>query len=280
MDALSVLLYYLITMPESDLVFLHCGYMPQCVAHVDKHFDGYFTLQYMAGGGIELSYDEREYTLEGHWFWPAYPGPHTRFHPAPGHLFWVHRYVAFKGPLVSRWVAEGLYPDQPLPAPPIENYPRKFDELLEQVQRSTRWGTLRAINLLERILLELAEARARPQEREPWLERVMAELQKPPPHPDLSHKGRGETTDYASIARREGMALSTLRRRFRQATGTALHTYALQCRVGEARRLLGETDFPIKEIAEQLGYSDVYFFSRQFAKMTGTTPAAYRRSRQ
>jgi AraC-like DNA-binding protein len=271
MDALIYSLYYLITMPDGDLVFLHCGYMERCNAHVDKHFDGYYTIQFMAGGGVELSYDDREYTLEGHWFWPAMPGPHIRFLPAPGHFYWVHRYVAFKGPLMSRWMSEGLYPDGPQPAP-HEKYPSKFDELLEQVQRATRWGTLRAVNLLENILIELAEARARPQERDPWLERIMEEI-----------KASSETSadpDYAKLARREGMALSTLRRRFRHATGTALHTYALQCRVGEARRRLGETDFPIKEIAEQLGYKDVFFFSRQFTKITGTTPAAYRKSRQ
>jgi len=43
---------------------------------------------------------------------------------------------------------------------------------------------------------------------------------------------------------------------------------------------LGETNLPIKEIAERLGYNDVYFFSRQFRKQMGVPPAAYRKSRQ
>ena len=51
-------------------------------------------------------------------------------------------------------------------------------------------------------------------------------------------------------------------------------------RIAEARRLLGETDEPIKSIAKRLGYRDVFFFSRQFRSITGVPPAMYRRSRQ
>lgn len=251
-----------------DLTFLHMGYTEECIARVDKHFDGYFTLQFMAAGGIELFYDQRAYTLEGAWYWPAMPGPHIRFHPGPGHEFWTHRYVAFKGPLVQRWHAAGLYPDGPQRALNLRQDTRRFDELLTQVRRGGRWGTLRGANILESIFLELAEARARPQQREEWLTRVMTAVQ------------ASDSADYSALAKAEGMALSTLRRRFRKSTGTALHTYALQCRASEARQLLGETDLPVKTIAERLGYNDVFFFSRQFRKMTGTSPAAYRRSRQ
>jgi len=76
------------------------------------------------------------------------------------------------------------------------------------------------------------------------------------------------------------MGLSTLRRRFRQTTGTSIHAYALQCRIAAAREMLGSTDLAIKEVASRLGYTDVYFFTRQFRQLSGVPPAAYRRSRQ
>jgi len=50
--------------------------------------------------------------------------------------------------------------------------------------------------------------------------------------------------------------------------------------VAKARQMLGETELPLKTIADRLGYRDVYFFSRQFRKLSGVPPAAYRRSRQ
>ena len=76
------------------------------------------------------------------------------------------------------------------------------------------------------------------------------------------------------------MSLPTLRRRFKSATGTTLHNYLLQTKIAHARRLLGETDLPLKTVAARLGYDNVYFFSRQFREIAGVPPGIYRRSRQ
>ena len=97
----------------------------------------------------------------------------------------------------------------------------------------------------------------------------------------MTRQARGDATvDHQKIAEELGMAEVTFRRKFRAATGAPPHEYVLQSRVSEARRLLGETDLPIKSIAQGLGYNDVYFFSRQFKKFAGVPPALYRRSRQ
>lgn len=259
-------------MPAADLIFLHSGFSPRCIARVDKKFDGYYTLQFMARGGLELFYADERHELKGAWFWTAQPGPRTRFHPGAGHTWWEHRYVAFKGARVSRWIADGLYFEGPQAIPENANvatYRALFDELLEQVRRHDRWGTQRAANLLERILLELAEARALSAEREPWLDLALERLSR-----------AGTDLDYERLADACGMSLGTLRRRFRKATGTALHKYALQCRIASACGLLGDSDTPVKTIAEKLGYSDVYFFSRQFRQAMGVPPATYRRSAQ
>ena len=269
MDAIIDLLYYLLTM--QDLFFLHSARNLHCRVQMDKFFDGYFTLQYISGGAVQVSYDERTFRLGAGWFWPHFPGPRTRLDPVPGHRTWEHRYVAFKGPLAARWAADGLLLTEPQAAPGGRKYDRDFDALLALVQRPnpSLWGIQRAINHLERILLELAEARTAQRRRDPWLERIL-ELLDAQPHADF---------DYAQLARQAGMGLSTLRRRFRQASGTALHAYALQCRTAAARKLLGETNLSIKEIAEKLGYNDVYFFSRQFRRNMGVPPATYRKSR-
>jgi AraC family transcriptional regulator of arabinose operon len=256
-------------MRSADLTFLHANEDRACTSVVDKHFAGYYTLQFMQEGTLALSYDDRKHTLAGRWFWPAYPGPLIRFTRAAGCDAWHHRYAAFTGPLVTRWIADGLFPDGPQPAPQTLDAPAEFDALLAAIRSGGRWGTLRAINQLERILIALAEDRAPTASAEPWLEGVIEQLAQPA----FDH-------DYAALADGAGMALSTLRRRFRKATGAALHHYALQCRIAEARRRLGESDDPIKRISDQLGYSDVFFFTKQFRKLTGLTPAAFRRSRQ
>lgn len=255
---------------QVDLRFLHCGFTARCDARVNKYFDGYYSLQFMANGAVELFYEDQGYLMEGAWFWPAFPGPHIRFHPAPGHTCWEHRYVAFQGPLVNEWNAAGLWFKTPQLAQQPEIARGCFNELLVQAQRTDHWGNLRAANLLERLLIELAEQRSQPQQQELWLDTA------------LSYLAREEhfTPDYALLARICGLGQSTLRRRFKQATGISLHTYVLQKRLSTARSLLGESDLPIKVIAERLGYRDMYFFSRQFHALTGTSPTLYRKSRQ
>jgi len=266
MDCVTVLLYYLTGM-AADLIFLHGCPTEHCTARVDKHFDGYYTIQYIAAGAVELYYDDTRYLLTPGHYWPAFPGPHIRFHPAPGHDWWTHRYIAFCGPVASRWMAEGLIPREPQPAPPNWDSTGEFDRLMALARNPDRWDQQRARNALERLLIELAAGRSRPTEMQPWLEITLARLNTP-------------VTDYAKLAREVGLSLSALRRQFKHATGLSLHAYALQCRVSAARELLAETALPIKEIAEKLGYTDAYFFTRQFRQLTGVPPAKYRRSCQ
>ena len=61
MDAVIRFLHYLITMTEPDLVFLAGERSANCDAFVDKHFDGYHTLQYVDRGKVELFYDDERH---------------------------------------------------------------------------------------------------------------------------------------------------------------------------------------------------------------------------
>jgi AraC-like DNA-binding protein len=267
MDFLIRLLHNLF-MASDDIVFLHSAFFPQCAERVNKYFEGYHSLQFMSAGGVDLRYDRQLHSLRGRWFWPAYPGPRIQFYPAEGYSTWTHRYVAFAGPLVGRWSAEGLMPRAPQPAAPNVPWTRWFDDLLMLTHRPGRWETLTAVNRLERILIELARLRTTEAQTEPWIGPLLEQLEAPKPF------------DAEAFASDAGMALSTLRRRFRQITGTPLHAHVLQSRIARGRRLLSETDTPVKAIARQLGYRDVYFFSRQFHQQTGLPPAAFRRARQ
>jgi AraC-like DNA-binding protein len=271
MEQVASSLYFLATMAYRDLVFLHSGFVPQCIAQVDKHFDGYHTLQFMTEGRVVVSYDAREHLLDGGWYWPAFPGPRIRMHLQQDCASWVHRYVAFKGPLVSRWQAEGLLPGGPQKAmPPLRRHAERFDLLLGSVRGAGRWATLRAVSLLETIVIDLAAERASAPEPPAWHSALVRALE----------QTRGFTPDYERIARECGLGLRTLRRRFRELGGTSLHRFVVQQRLTHARGLLSDTETPIKAVAQELGYDDVFFFTKQFKKHWGVTPGQFRRSRQ
>lgn len=53
--------------------------------------------------------------------------------------------------------------------------------------------------------------------------------------------------------------------------------YLIGQRIHKARRLLLETDWTLSEIAAALGYSDHFFFARQFKERTGISPGVFRK---
>lgn len=221
---------------------------------------------------MEIAYDDETYLCEGPWFWPAYPGPRTKFNKAEGYPHWFHRHVGFAGSQVVEWIDAGIWLEKPQPVPSGRDYVTLFDEIIDQVKRDNSWGSMRAINLIEQLLIELAEARLSTEQAanaRPWLNRLLEILEQSGVEPD-------SLVDFAS---EEGMSLTTLRRKFRSAMGVSVHHYAIQTRVRRARKMLQETDTPLKVIAEELGYDNVFFFSRQFRQNTGISPGRYRSSR-
>lgn len=61
-------------------------------------------------------------------------------------------------------------------------------------------------------------------------------------------------------------------RKFRERFGTSPKRFVIRERIRRAGELLRESSLSIQEIADALGYTDVFFFHRQFRAETGKTP--------
>ncbi len=81
-----------------------------------------------------------------------------------------------------------------------------------------------------------------------------------------------------ALARRLGVSRSHFDREFTRQVGQAPRQFLIQCKMIEARRYLESSQLRVGEIAEALGYRDIYFFSRQFKQQVGLSPLNYRRS--
>ena len=73
-----------------------------------------------------------------------------------------------------------------------------------------------------------------------------------------------------------GLNRSYLTRLFKNATGYSLQEYLLVYRMKIASRLLLETDLAIQDIANKVGYSDAFTFTKAFKRHTGKSPSAFR----
>ncbi len=63
---------------------------------------------------------------------------------------------------------------------------------------------------------------------------------------------------------------------FYKLCGTPLKQFILKRKIETANFMLSDKDMPIKEIAFNLGFSDVHNFTRAYKKQTGISPSEYR----
>ena len=82
--------------------------------------------------------------------------------------------------------------------------------------------------------------------------------------------------DMPALAKRLGMSYASFRVLFKAQTGMAPNQYLLNIRINKAFELLTGTQQNITEIAERLGFSSVYYFSRLFKKKTDLSPLQWR----
>ncbi len=75
-----------------------------------------------------------------------------------------------------------------------------------------------------------------------------------------------------------GLSATHFARRFKSSTGSAPHQYLMRCRVERAKRLLAETDNAIAHIALACGFAHQEHLTRVFRRLSGETPAKFRRS--
>ncbi len=74
-----------------------------------------------------------------------------------------------------------------------------------------------------------------------------------------------------------GIGRTSLYRLFIAHLKKSVGDYIISRRLQAAENLLQTTDYPIKEIAARVGYSNQLYFATEFKRMTGETPSDYRK---
>ena len=87
-----------------------------------------------------------------------------------------------------------------------------------------------------------------------------------------------EDMSLKDLADRMNYSLPYLSKRFKEDTGPTFVKYLQNYRVMQGCRLLSSSHRSLAEITEMVGYKDVKFFSSLVKKLTGLSPADFRRS--
>lgn len=100
-----------------------------------------------------------------------------------------------------------------------------------------------------------------------------------PVAPAIEYINKHYNTDISlqALAQLCRMSESYFRSQFREYMGLSPLKYRESVRIGWAKQYLASELFSVTEIAEKLGYCDIYHFSKVFRQHCGISPNAYRK---
>lgn len=80
------------------------------------------------------------------------------------------------------------------------------------------------------------------------------------------------------IAQQLGLSEGHLSHLFKKETDSTLLSYLTRYRIHKSMELLRDCRRKVYEVAEQVGYRDIAYFSATFKKLTGISPSEYQDS--
>ena len=78
------------------------------------------------------------------------------------------------------------------------------------------------------------------------------------------------------LAARAGLSPRYFSIKFKELIGSSVQSYVIRTRIERAQHLLLYAGMNVTEVADALGYRDIFFFSRQFKQHTGKSPSEIR----
>lgn len=230
--------------------------------------DNFFRLYLPVKGTFRLNYMNESAVIEpGNLYLVPAQTPFTYESVTPSDHYWLH--------FVSRQLrtVPAFQSQLTLPAENQKKVQADFKKLFKAI-RSTRTVTddIRVRNMIFELIA-------------PFLESALKEIPQ-----DAAAKGRfsdvleyidrnlGTEINVANLGSLTQLSRADFSALFRRTFGIPPKQYISRRRITRAKYLLWRTKLSVKEIAEQCGYENKYFFYRIFKKYTGATPSQYRKN--
>jgi AraC-like DNA-binding protein len=210
---------------------------------------------------VDRGHDEEAYGLEGGWI--NSPGL-ERQSIEKGYIphFFVHFNLGYRFDMVK----PGIYH-----SPVSGNQKELIDILTRNLMQGRKIFTLK--HSLALYNLVMSAMKSVPEES--WEEYIVGtKVQKALNHIDQNLKQKLSNNDLAILVH---MAPNSFARLFKQQTGLTPQDFIRKKRVEHASKLLYHTDQSIKQISEECGFNDRYYFTRVFTRVMGGPPASYRK---
>ncbi|CAG7619729.1 HTH-type transcriptional activator RhaR [Paenibacillus solanacearum] len=94
---------------------------------------------------------------------------------------------------------------------------------------------------------------------------------------DMIREANGRPVTVDELATRLSYTRGHLSKQFKQYTGESLKSFIDRVRMEKVKEMLLYSEFNISDITEELGFKDIFSFSRFVKRTTGVGPRAFRR---
>ena len=252
-----------------SLTMVHAGHLPgRTLQRVDAKFQYWAFVMITGGSGYyQVNGAERQKVTAGSWFC-FFPDASFNYGPETGGS-WDEYYFTVDGERVKEWVESWLpNPAAVKRADFDESLVHRIELMFRLIESGMPSNLDRSVLILESFLYDLVSQldMGEANNRESFALRVIEDISK-----SLEIK-----QEPAELAARHHISVSTLRRIVHEYTGYPLNEFLHRLRAAEAKNILLNTEMTVKEVAEALGYKDVFYFSRVFKRITGVSPQRYR----
>lgn len=186
---------------------------------------------------------------------------------------WTQVYFVFDGPQFQLWRAQGLLaPERPVLRLGSPDYWRqRLHEVVKGEPLHSAGAPLRALGRFLQVIADMIATdteSARQTGRDAWLEKSLRLL---------GDRGATGWLSPQDVARQVGLNYENFRKRFVQLTGESPGRYQKRRRLEWACAAIYHGAYSLKQIADSLGFCDVFHFSKAFKQEIGLTPSDYRR---
>lgn len=264
--------------PASKDSFLN--FYMECVGHYYAQ-EGYYTeregldtylLFYTVSGCGWLKYDNREHLLEKGTL-AVIQCSEYQYYCTQGSE-WEFYFIHFYGKSADHYyqLRKGLGAFIVTPYQPL-----KMEELFRELElRGAESGMISDIRIaciMENLFAEIMEAHFSPKQDHVSVihEEAIMKLQRYLKEHCQKLISVDQMAEMCSISKYHFLRV------FKQITGMTPYEYLKYCRINESKRLLTETDYPVSQIADLVGYVDVNRYIQNFKQCVGMTPLKYRK---
>lgn len=202
----------------------------------------------------------------------VFPGVPHWYGPQKDQI-WDEIYIAFEGPIFDPWYKTGIFD----PLNPIRTLPDSFDDkaswILLWIERfadlKDQTKQIQAIMGLNQFLADtMLNDSVLNSKSEDWLAKAKSELSS-----NLERE-----IELEKVAESLNMGYEAFRKRFQKVAGISPLRYRNEKRIEAAKQMFQfSPQIGNREVAEALGFSDEFHFSKRFRAITGESPNQFRK---